>query len=147
MWIGASPGSTGGGIKTTTFAVAVLTLFNQLRGRDKIYIFGRQAAEESISRAFMVIFTSIIFVTIGAIIFVIIEPNKDPLNVFYECFSAMGTVGLSRNLTFFIGDGAKVILILLMYIGRIGTFTFLLAFNKPAAELRYTLPKEMINIG
>jgi len=147
MWIGASPGSTGGGIKTTTFAVAVLTLFNQLRGRDKIYIFGRQAAEESISRAFMVIFTSIMFVTLGGIIFVIIEPNKDPLNVFYECFSAMGTVGLSRNLTFYIGDGAKVILILLMYIGRIGTFTFLLAFNKPAAELRYTLPKEMINIG
>lgn len=147
MWIGASPGSTGGGIKTTTLAISFMMLINMARGKSKVELFGRQINQETINRAFMVLISSVIILAIASIILVIIEPDKQPLDLVFECTSALGTVGLSRNLTFFLGDGGKVLIILLMFIGRIGTFSFMIAFFKPAKELRYSLPNENVNVG
>ncbi|MFA6571536.1 MAG: potassium transporter TrkG, partial [Bacteroidota bacterium] len=147
MWIGASPGSTGGGIKTSTFAVVFLALINQIRGKEKIHIFKRQIPPENVHRAFLIVVSSILVLGIGCTILVWIEPDKQPLNLVFEAVSAIGTVGLSRNTSPYLGTGGKYLIILLMYIGRIGVLTFFLAFYKPGKELRYTLPQSPINVG
>ncbi|MDQ1267172.1 MAG: hypothetical protein QG635_2326 [Bacteroidota bacterium] len=147
MWIGASPGSTGGGIKTTTFAVMALALYNYILDKDKIEIFHREIDRDSVQRAFLTVIASLFVLGLGSTMLVWLEPDKDPLNLIFEATSALGTVGLSRNVTYFIGSGGKVVLILLMYIGRIGVLTFFLAFYKPGKALHYSVPKESISIG
>lgn len=147
MWVGASPGSTGGGIKTTTFALTTLAFKNIIRGKSRLEVFHREIDRESITKAFMIIFASILTLLIAIIILIWIEPNKAPLDLVFEATSAFGTVGLSRNLTFFIGSGAKVVLIVLMFIGRIGVLTFFLLFFKPSKEVNYSFPKTSVMIG
>lgn len=147
MWIGASPGSTGGGIKTTTFAVASMAFINILRGREKVEVFKRHVDNSSVRKAFMIIFASLIILTIGCTLLMIFEPGKDPMNLIFEATSALGTVGLSRNLTYYIGDGSKYVLIFLMFIGRIGSLAFFLTFFKHQEESRYNLPKAKLLIG
>jgi len=147
MWIGASPGSTGGGIKTTTFAVALLAFLNLIRGRSSVRIFKRQLETDVVGRAFLIIFASIFVIGIGSIILVIIEPNKGAIDLIFEAVSAVGTVGLSRNLTFYLGTGAKYVLVILMYVGRIGALNFFLSFFAPPKETKFTLPKANILIG
>ncbi len=147
MWIGASPGGTGGGIKTTTFAIAIIFLFNYIRGKEKVELFNRQIAEETIKRALTIIFVSVGFLCLSSAILILLEQDKNPLNLLFESASALGTVGLSRNVTFNIGDGAKITLILTMFIGRIGVLTFLMAFFKPIKEPHYSLPMSIVNVG
>lgn len=147
MWIGAAPGGTGGGIKTTTFAIAIIFLFNYIRGKERVELFNRQITYETIKRALTIIFVSVGFLCLSSSIMILLEPDKNPLNLLFESTSALGTVGLSRNVTFNIGDGAKVTLILTMFIGRIGVLTFLMAFFKPIREPHYTLPTSIVNVG
>ncbi len=147
MWIGASPASTGGGIKTTTFAVAFMAFINIIRGKERIELFHRQVSQDDIKRSFMIIFASLLVLGIGSSTLMIIEPNKNPIDLIFEATSALGTVGLSRNLTYYIGTGGKVVLILLMYIGRIGALNFFLSFFTPPRESKYSLPKANILIG
>ncbi len=147
MWIGASPGGTGGGIKTTTISLAVLTLYNLMRGKDKVELFGREISLDSIRKAFMVIFSSLIFLCISTIILIWSEPDKAPLNLIFEAVSAIGTVGLSIDITPHLGTGGKVIIIFLMFIGRIGVLTFFLSFVKLGKPLKYNLPKSNIVVG
>lgn len=147
MWIGASPGSTGGGIKTTTISAAFLSLFNLMRGKDKVELFNREINFESIKKAFLVILSSLIFLGIGVFVLIWIEPSKQPLDLIFEATSALGTVGLSRNLTSFLGTGGKVVIIILMFVGRIGVLTFFMAFVKFKSELHYSYPKTDIMIG
>lgn len=147
MWIGASPGGTGGGIKTTTFAVASLFIFNFIRGKERLEIFNRQIYEETIKRTLIIIFISGIVLFISTAFLIIIEAGKDPLNLLFETTSALGTVGLSRNVTFFLSDFSKLIIILVMYVGRIGVLTFLMAFFKQKKEPNYSLPHTFVNVG
>ncbi|MFH1050512.1 MAG: potassium transporter TrkG [bacterium] len=147
MWIGASPGSTGGGIKTTTISLAVLSLLNLMRGKDRVELFNREIEPGNIRKAFMVILSSLIFLGIGSFLLIWIEPDKQPLDLIFEATSALGTVGLSRNITGFLGTGGKAIVIILMYVGRIGVLTFFLAFIRTATQQRYTLAKTDIMIG
>lgn len=147
MWIGASPNSTGGGIKTTTFALMVLALYNQIRGKERVEAFHRRIETESIHRSFLVASAALFVLCVGSIMLVWIEPDKNAIDLIFEATSALGTVGLSRNLTFFIGDGGKSVLIALMFIGRIGALTFFLAFIKPQPEPNYKLPIEKIVVG
>lgn len=147
MWIGASPGGTGGGVKTTTFAIATLYLFNYIRGKERLEIFDRQIHEDTIKRAFLIIFISGIVIFLSTSILIIIEKNIDPLNLLFEVTSALGTVGLSRNVTFSLSDLSKIIIILVMYVGRIGVLTFLMAFFKPKKEANYSLPHTYVNVG
>jgi Trk-type K+ transport system membrane component len=147
MWIGASPGSTGGGIKTTTFALAVLSLINYIKGREKIEIFHREIDRNSINRAFMVILASVVVLGFGSMILIWIEPDKNALDLLFEATSAISTVGLSRDVTFHIGTGGKVVVILLMFIGRIGVLSFFMALFRPRGVRRYSLPKESIVVG
>jgi len=147
MWIGASPNSTGGGIKTTTFAITSMALLNQIREKDRMEFFKKEIDQQNINTAFMVLITNIIALSIGIFVLLIIEPSKQPFDLVFEAVSAASTVGLSRNLTPFLGDGGKVMIILLMFIGRVGFLNFFLAFYKPNKEPNYHYTKENIMVG
>ncbi|TAL70294.1 MAG: hypothetical protein EPN82_03415 [Bacteroidetes bacterium] len=147
MWIGASPGSTGGGIKTTTISITLISLYKSIRGKDRVEIFKRRIATLSIQKAFLVILASIVVLGIGSIIFMFIEPDKDAINLIFELTSAFGTVGLSRDVTPHLGDGGKLLIIITMYIGRIGVLTFFSSLVKPKYEARYSLPTEGLMVG
>jgi potassium uptake TrkH family protein len=144
MWIGASPNSTGGGIKTSTFAVAVMYLFTYIRGRNKLNIHWREIDMLTIRKAFMVILASFIVLFASTFLLTWIEPDKSLLDLLFEATSAISTVGLSRNVTFSLGNGGKWVIIALMFMGRIGILTFFLSFFRPKLEPKYKFPKENI---
>jgi trk system potassium uptake protein len=144
MWIGAAPSSTGGGIKVTTFSLALSTVIALAKGRDRIELFKREISNSSIMRAFVVIFLSLIILGISIFMVSIFDP-KIPLHMIaFECFSAYGTVGLSLNLTPQLSDGSKIVLVVCMFLGRVGMFTLLFGFFKKADNSSYRFPKESI---
>jgi trk system potassium uptake protein len=147
MWVGASPGSTGGGIKTTTFALIFLAVIHAVAGKTKIEIFGRQINPENILKSFYVMMASVTVICISSLLLITFEPDKKPMDLVFEITSAIGTVGLSRNVSPFLGDGGKSIVILVMFIGRIGVLTFFMAFFKPIHEPKYVLPSESVMVG
>ncbi len=144
MWIGASPNSTGGGIKTSTFAVALMYLFTYIRGKDKLEIYYREIDMQTIRKAFMIILSSLIVLFTATFLLVWLEPDKSLLDLLFEATSAISTVGLSRDITFRLGTGGKWLIIALMFMGRIGILTFFLSFFRPKYEPRYKFPKENI---
>jgi Trk-type K+ transport system membrane component len=147
MWIGASPVSTGGGIKTSTFAIAILNAFRIMKGKNHIEIHRYEIHEYSVNKAFAIITISIFTIVLGAFGIYIFDPDKGMLKIIFESFSAFGTVGLSLDLTPKLSDPSKYILILLMYIGRMGSITLLLSLVKAygSASL-YRYPKENLII-
>jgi len=147
MWVGASPSSTGGGVKTTTFALALISLYNTIRGKERIEIFHRHIPNDLVRKALAIIFAYLFALFVGSVLLLMLEPDKLPVDLVFELTSAMSTVGLSRNITYYIGDGAKVLITIFMFIGRIGILTFLMAIAKSVTETRYQLPSESIMIG
>ncbi len=123
MWIGASPGSTGGGIKTTTFALACMSAWNSIRGRERLKLGNREIGSKTISRVLTIIFLSIAVITTGFFCLLLAEPDKNPIHLLFECVSAFGTVGLSLANTGSFSEAGKIIIIFLMFIGRIGPLT------------------------
>jgi trk/ktr system potassium uptake protein len=146
MWIGASPVSTGGGIKTTTFAIALLNLSKIIKGKDRIEIFRRTVDPNAVGRAFAIMFFSLIILGIGAFSIYMIEPRLSMLKIAYECFSAYGTVGLSLGITPMLTTASKMILVLLMFTGRMGTFTLLMVFVSHPKSRPYQYPSDTIVI-
>ncbi|OGU61069.1 MAG: hypothetical protein A2X64_10535 [Ignavibacteria bacterium GWF2_33_9] len=147
MWIGASPGSTGGGIKTTTFSLIFLSLFNTIRGKERLEIFNREISPKNINNAFQVLLANIGALSIGILVLLIIENNMQPLDLVFEAVSAASTVGLSRNVTPYLQSGSKIVIILLMFIGRVGFLNFFLAFYKPSKEPEYHYKTDTIMVG
>lgn len=147
MWIGASPGGTGGGIKTTTFALALLSFMNMIRGKTKTDLFHKTITSESIQKSYMVIFGSMSVIIIGLFFLSWLEPDKNLLDLSFEIISAFGTVGLSRNTTFYLGDGGKIVIMLIMFIGRIGILTFIVSFFSVVKYPNYGFPKENVIVG
>lgn len=147
MWIGASPVSTGGGIKTSTFALAILNSFRIIRGKNHIEIHKYEIHEYSVNKAFAIITISIFTIVIGAFGIFIFDGQFGMRRILFECFSAFGTVGLSLNLTPLLSDQSKYILICLMYIGRMGSITLLLSLAKTyGTPSLYRYPKDTIII-
>lgn len=134
MWIGASPGSTGGGIKTITFALAFRTVWNKLRGYDNLRLGNREIGSNTITRVLSIIFLSIIIITTGFFALLLSEPAKNPVHLLFESVSAFSTVGLSLANTGSFSEAGKIIIILLMFIGRVGPLTLftglLLSYHK-----------------
>jgi len=126
MWIGASPGSTGGGIKTTTFFIALRSTFNLVRGRQQLQIGNREIASSTISRVLAIIFLSVVIITSAFFCLLLFEPEKNPVHLIFECVSAFSTVGLSIAGTPTFSYAGKIVLILLMFIGRVGPLTLLI---------------------
>lgn len=147
MWIGGSPMSTAGGIKTTTFAIAALNVINTLRGRDHIEIRQRSISKHSINRAFIVIFSSLFVIGTGVIILSIFEPQTETRLIIFEVVSAFATVGLSLNLTPTLCTVSQATLIVIMFIGRLGTITILSCFISNKGTQFYQYPTEHIPIN
>lgn len=147
MWIGGSPGSTGGGIKTTTFAIATLNFISLARGKDRVEIMRREISDLSIRRAFAVIALSIVF--IGATVFAltISDSDKGLTDLAFEAFSAYCTVGMSLGITHELSDAGKVIISIAMFIGRLGAMTIIIALLRRVTATRYRYPKEDIFIS
>lgn len=151
MWVGASPGSTGGGIKTTTFAIATLNLINQLRSERVLVIMKRTIPIEIISRIMTIISLSLIAIGSGMTLILCFQPDLNPMHVAFECFSAYGTVGLTLGLTAKLSTANKVIIIILMFLGRVSFLTFILAFlstfmrNRKIHTLEYPESKIFVN--
>jgi potassium uptake TrkH family protein len=127
MWIGGSPGSTAGGIKTTVFAIAALNLFNQIRNRDRLVVRWQSIAPVIIARTATIISLSLFALGLSVALMISIQPELDVLRVAFECFSAYGTVGLTLSLTPLLCTANKLIIITLMFLGRVSFLTFLIA--------------------
>jgi trk system potassium uptake protein TrkH len=146
MFIGASPGGTGGGIKTSTLAVLGATMRSMLRGRKNVEIFQRTLPQDVVNRAIVVVLLSLGVVFISSVCISIAE-NKPLIDVLFETVSAFGTVGLSRGMTGSLTMPSKLIIIMTMFFGRIGPLTLGLAIGQKAREAAYTYPVERVMIG
>ncbi|VXC08672.1 Potassium transporter [Flavobacterium sp. 9AF] len=148
MWIGGSPASTAGGVKTSTFALATLNIFSIAKGKSRIQIFGRRISSESTSRAFAILCISLIVIGIAIMALLIFEPKDTPvLTVVFECFSAYSTVGLSLNFTPTLSEPSKYVIIAVMFIGRIGMLNLMVGLLRQMNHQFYELPKENILIN
>jgi len=148
MWVGASPVSTGGGIKTSTFALAFMNTLRIMRGKNHIEFRHYEIHEYSVNKAFAIITLSIFMIIIGAFAIFIFDGEHGLIKIIFECFSAFGTVGLSLDLTPKLSDQSKYILIVLMYLGRMGSITLLLSLVRSFGNSAlYRYPKENIIIS
>lgn len=146
MWIGASPASTGG-IKTSTFAIAILNFISLAKGRKNIEVYSREIADISVRRAFAVITLSFIVLGIGSLLISYFDEGLSMLDIIFEAVSAYSTVGLSLGITSGLSVASKLVLIILMFIGRVTTLTLLIAFFKQVRLSNYTYPSEEILIN
>ena len=147
MWIGASPNSTGGGIKTSTFAIAFLNTLSLGRGQTKVEVFKREIADNSIRRAFSVMWLSLLVIGLGVTLISYDQPELDLIKVIFECFSAYSTVGLSLNLTTELSTFSKLVVSLIMFVGRVSMLTIFIALLKNRHERNYRYPTEEITIN
>ena len=145
MFIGASPGSTGGGIKTTTFGILIFYAFGVLKRKEYVEVFKRRIDWELINKALAIVVISILYIAVIITILLSIE-NFSTDRVIYEVISAFSTTGLSMGITASLGIISKFLIIITMFIGRLGPMTVALAFtNNKKSSVKY--PKEDILIG
>ena len=150
MIIGGGPGGTAGGLKTTTFALLFLAFHTMLRGGHDIECFQRKVAEDSLRVAFVTFMLALGIYVTGTTVIAVIEPDTISLQkIMYETASAMATVGLTQDLTTHLRVGSKIVLMILMYAGRVGPMTIALLFAGKVnlQEKMRTLPTEKIMIG
>ena len=140
MFIGGSPGGTAGGIKTTTFAIALGELWRIVRGHQSVHMHRRRIARDVVERSTATIVLSGIWVTISILLVSWGNPEADPSDVVFECFSAFGTVGLSRAFTMELSPFSKAVIIASMFAGRVGVLTLVFTLAGQAPSRRYELP-------
>jgi len=144
MWIGASPGSTGGGIKTTTAAVAALNMISIIRGKDRTEFHRTQISDAAVMRAFAIILLSLLVIGSSVFLISLNDGDKGLLEIAFESFSAFSTVGLSLGITSSLSTTSKLVLVVVMFIGRVGALTVLVAFVHQSKQLYYRYPSEDI---
>ena len=145
MFIGASPGSTGGGIKTTTF-FALMQEARTVFSKRLPGAFHRTLPQEMLRKSSVIALLSALVVFIGTFLLCVLEPEYDFIQLLFEVVSAFGTVGLSTGITPDLSVAGKLVIILTMYTGRLGAFTLLSVWiNRPEPSVRYT--EEQIMIG
>ncbi len=148
MFIGASPGSTGGGIKTTTFAILFQSVKATLKGKERVEFFDRTVPNAVVVRATAIIIISLMIVSFFILLMMRIETEHDFLSLFFEMVSAFATVGLSLGVTPYLTAAGKLCLIVLMFIGRVGPLTLALAIGRNRkAEGKIEYPDGRILIG
>lgn len=149
MFVGGSPSGTAGGVKTTTVALLLLTCLAVLRGHKDTECFGRKLEASVVRSGITIIMVTFLFWLAGVTALTILEPELDFLDIMYEVTSAMATVGLTADLTPDLTRASQAVLMLLMYVGRIGPVTMALIFTgkvKKSSQLR-ELPEKRIMIG
>ncbi|WP_294394802.1 TrkH family potassium uptake protein [uncultured Clostridium sp.] len=147
MFIGGSPGSTAGGLKTTTFAVLILTVVSVLNGRDDTEVFGRRFSKESVYKAFTLFVLAMAIVLGVTMILSVAEPEQQFIDLLYEASSAIGTAGITTGVTQQIGTLSKFVIMLAMYFGRLGPITVFLALMKKNKKAGIRYPEAKILIG
>lgn len=149
MFIGGSPGSTAGGIKTTAAGVLILTVVTVLKGRQDPEAFGRHIAKDSIYKAFAVVVLGMAIVLVATIWMSFVETAGETSMeaLIFEATSAFATVGLSEGITPTISVSSRLVLILSMFFGRVGPITVLLALSRRQPPLQVTYPEGRILIG
>jgi potassium uptake TrkH family protein len=147
MWIGASPGSTGGGIKTSTFAIAILNILSIAKGKTRLEIFKREISGITVNRSFAIIVLSFFVISISIFLISLFDSNQSLLDISFESISAYSTVGLSRGITSNLSIASKFVLILTMFIGRVSMLTVLIAILKKIPSEKYRYPSENILIN
>ena len=147
MWIGASPASTGGGIKTSTIAVAFLNVVSIAKGKKNLEIFGREISGVSINKSFAIILLSVVVIFTSTLGVAMFDADKNLLSIVFEVVSAYATVGLSRGITGSLTDASKIIVLITMFLGRVGMITFLMAIIKKTNNTKYRYPTEDLLIN
>lgn len=147
MFIGGSPGSTAGGMKTTTLAVIAISTFNGIRRRQSKGIFGRRLEKDAIHQASSVAFTNISLALLGIMLVCAVQPSFDIADIIFEVASAIGTVGMTTGITRDLALASRFIIAFLMYCGRVGSVSFALALMEKKAAPPIKNPREKITIG
>ena len=147
MFIGGSPGSTAGGIKTTTLAVIAISTFNGITRRQSKGVFGRRLEKDAIHKASSVVFTNMSLAIFGIIAILAIQPDFSIGDVLFECVSAIGTVGMTTGITRDLATASRLIIAFLMFCGRVGSVSFALALMEKKAAPPVKNPREKITIG
>lgn len=146
MLIGGNPGSTAGGVKTTTIMVLLCYIISMIQRRDGVNIYGRRLEDGMIEKA-AVVFTLTLSMAVTAAFLICALDGLPLTDVLLETFSAVDTVGMTTGITRQTSTGSRIILILLMYCGRIGSLSFALAFTDKKQKSGLRQPMERINIG
>lgn len=146
MFTGGSPVGTAGGVKTTTLAIILLAVIATIRGREDIICFNRRISPKTARKALSVVLISF-FASIVAIITLMLFETGTAADQIFEVYSALGTVGISRDYTSVIGAAGKIILCLCMYLGRIGPISMVLVFTIRDRQIAARLPEEHVAVG
>ncbi len=146
MFIGGSSGSTAGGVKTTTIAVVLIYTVSGIRGQQHASVFGRRLEEDSLKKATYVLFTNLMLALVSALVICGLQ-KIDLVDVLFETFSAIGTVGMTTGITRDLNTVSRIVIIFLMYCGRVGSISFGSALLERRALPPVTAPAEKIMIG
>lgn len=147
MFIGGSPGSTAGGIKTTTIGILIVTIVCVIKGREDAEVFKRRFSKELVYRAFTLIFIGLSLVIVVTMLLSYTEKGASFMALFYEAVSAFGTAGLTLGLTSELSNIGKVLIIFLMYLGRVGPLTVVLSITRKRINSGIKYPEGKILIG
>lgn len=152
MLIGASPASTGGGLKTTTIGIFFLLIYNVLRGRDKVVVFRRTINQNLVNRAVVLLTLALVCIILAYLALTLLLPPSEAVNssnILYEVISAFGTVGLTIGVTAELNAAGKLVVCLIMFAGRVGlmTIAFGLTRKHPKGQNHLTYPEGRVMIG
>ena len=147
MWIGGAAQSTAGGVKVNAFAVVVLNLIAVLRGTERVEVFGRELSHDSIRRSNATVVMSLGVLFLFIFVLSILEPKMSVMTLTFECVSALSTVGSSLNATPLLRDESKLLVALLMFVGRVGLITLMLGIVKQKKNTKYRYPSDDIIIN
>ena len=147
MFIGGSPGSTAGGIKTTTLAVLLLCIRASVDQTDGVNVAGRRLDGDVIRQAGLILSFNLMLTVAASVWIVLFQPELLMSDVLFETFSAIGTAGMTTGITRSLAPVSKAVIIFLMYCGRVGSISFAVALLEKKALPPVTLPPEDITIG
>jgi trk system potassium uptake protein TrkH len=147
MFVGASPASTGGGVKTSTAGVILMSMRARLRAQDSVMLFKRTLPPDVITKAFTLAALAIAVIFLCATALLVSQPALSLREAIFEAFSAFGTVGLSMGITPNLTTAGKLAIIFTMFIGRVGPLTLLYAFSRQRAKGHYEYAEEPVLIG
>lgn len=155
MFIGGSPGSAAGGVKTSTIALLALYGLQRWRGNERVHVFGRSVPRQTLDRAYAVVLSAVAVVIVAGSALMAIEGHAETgaasqsrfLPVMFETFSAFGTVGLSMGFTASLSTGGKLIVAGLMFAGRVGPLTLALALGRDRPRQKFTYAEENVMVG
>ena len=147
MWIGGASQSTAGGIKVNTMGVAVASFISVVRGESAVKMFNREISDSSVRRAYATIFGSVMMIIICFVMLMILEPQLEPFDIFFETISALSTVGASLGITPELSMASRVFVSIMMFVGRVGLITVATSLFSRKEQPHYRLPEESVIIN